>query len=117
MAFYSPVGKWGKLCDDDFKRIESNRQRRKIRKKTARNMLTWHHYDFRQKLKTKAEEMGVEIVECTEEYTSKTCGNCGFIKQNLGGAKLYRCNECGISLDRDLNGARNIFLKNHCKNL
>ncbi|RHZ62220.1 hypothetical protein Glove_341g17 [Diversispora epigaea] len=50
---------------------------------------------------------------CTEEYkyTSKTCGNCGFIKKNLGESKTFRCDSCDLVIDRDVNGARNILLK------
>lgn len=88
------------------------RARRKINSKTARNMLTWSHYRFQQTLLQKAREYpwcSVHIVD--EHYTSKTCGNCGFIKKNLGGAKTYNCDECHVKLDRDVNGARNILLR------
>ena len=38
-------------------------------------MTNWAHFRFRQTLKAKAELYpGVTVVECTEEYTSKTCG-------------------------------------------
>ena len=47
-----------------------------------------------------------------ESYTSKTCGSCGFIKENLGGNKVYKCDSCGLEIGRDHNGARNILLKN-----
>ena len=42
-----------------------------------------------------------------EPGTSKTCGNCGYWNSDLGGKKTYRCPECKIELDRDVNGARN----------
>ena len=47
-----------------------------------------------------------------EAYTSKTCSECGYLKRNLGGSKVYHCDECGSVMDRDVNGAKNIFLKN-----
>ena len=47
-----------------------------------------------------------------ESYTSKTCGRCGFIKDNLSGNKVYKCDSCCLEIGRDLNGARNILLKN-----
>ena len=37
---------------------------------------------------------------CTEEYTSKTCGRCG----ELNDVKA-------LVIDRDVNGARNIYIK------
>ena len=51
---------------------------RKIKSATARGMLTWSHYAFREMLKAKAELfLWVKVVECDEAYTSKTCGCCG----------------------------------------
>lgn len=82
----------------------------KLHSKVARAMLGWSHYRFKQFLKCKAQEYSCEVVEVNEAYTSKTCGKCGFI-QNIGSNKIMKCS-CGLELDRDLNGARNIFLKN-----
>jgi transposase len=47
-----------------------------------------------------------------ESYTSKTCGYCGFIDDSLGAKGEYKCPKCETQIHRDLNGARNIFLKN-----
>ena len=83
----------------------------KLRSNVARAMLGWSHYSFKQKLKAKAEEYSSEVIEANEDYTSKTCTNCGH-QQNIGSEKLMKCSHCGLVLDRDINGARNIFLKN-----
>ena len=85
---------------------------RKIASKTARQMLCWRHYGFRQRLIASAERAGVTVAVRTEEYTSKTCTHCQHVKHDLGGAKVYRCMQCGLVGDRDVCGARNIFLKN-----
>lgn len=68
------------------------------------------HYQFRERLKFKAEQYGSHVVEQDESYTSKTCGGCGKLNQKLGAKKQFKC-ECGFELDRDLNGARNIMIK------
>jgi len=47
-----------------------------------------------------------------ESYTSKTCGRCGNINKELGSSKSYKCSKCHLEIDRDVNGARNIYLKN-----
>lgn len=84
---------------------------RKIRNKTARSMVTWSHYSFRQKLLSKSRETPwCKIIFTTEEYTSKTCGCCGVINNSLGGNKTFKCRECKTVIDRDINGARNILL-------
>ena len=85
---------------------------RKINSKSVRQMLSWRFYEFRMRLKTRAEAVGKLVYERGEEYTSKTCTCCQKIKHNLGGAKIYRCMHCHIHYDRDVGGARNIFLKN-----
>jgi putative transposase len=43
--------------------------------------------------------------------TSKTCGKCGCVKEDLKGAKIFKCGECGTVIDRDINGARNIMIR------
>lgn len=85
--------------------------RRKIRSKIALAMLTWAHYRFKLFLKQAAQRRGCIIVDVTEEYTSKTCTRCGHIHTKLGGAKKFKCSECGFELPRDFNGAFGILLK------
>ena len=65
------------------------------------------HYKFRMFLINKAKQYNVQIIVCNEAYTSKTCSSCGKEKQIN---RWYKC-DCGLSLDRDINAARNIFLK------
>lgn len=52
-----------------------------------------------------------KVIFQDEAWTSKTCGKCGHIKMDLGGNKQYDCEKCGLSIDRDVNGAKNIFAK------
>ncbi|CAG8835567.1 34950_t:CDS:1, partial [Gigaspora margarita] len=76
-----------------------------------RAMCTWSHFRFRQHLVHKAcEHSWCQIILCTEEYTSKTCGFYGYVYRKLGGSKVFRCPKCKTELDRDINGACNIFL-------
>jgi putative transposase len=85
---------------------------RKIHSVTVRKMMLWSHYKFRQRLKQKGELLGCRVHEVSEHYTSKTCGRCGQIHWTLGGRKVFKCPHCHWKLDRDFNGARNIFIKN-----
>ncbi|CAG8550318.1 2548_t:CDS:2, partial [Cetraspora pellucida] len=56
-----------------------------------------------------------KIIEYTEEYTSKTCENCEFIKSNLDESKMFRSDLCDLEIDRDANCARNNLLKHLTK--
>ncbi|WP_287262791.1 transposase [Moorena sp. SIO3A5] len=84
---------------------------RKLNRKTARNLLTWNHYKFRQHLTQMADRHEVKVVLVNESYTSKTCPECGQIHEKLGGSKKFQCPKCGFSLPRDWNGARNIMIR------
>jgi putative transposase len=86
----------------------SQKGKSKLRSKTVRAMLTWSHYSFKTKLKNKALERGKTVIDVCEAYTSKTCSWNGRII-NVGGSRVIRSD--GVSLDRDLNGARNIFIR------
>ena len=87
----------------------TRRGARKLRKKSVRQMLTLSHYKFKVFLKQKAQEYGVLVVDANEAYTSKTLSWTGDIVENLGGAKVVT-DEHGNRCDRDLNGARGIFI-------
>jgi len=94
----------------------TSRSHRCLTTKTVRNMLGLAHGLFRQRLKEVAQRKNVSVVECTEEYTSKTCSCCGWLHPNLGSAKIFACRQCDMKVDRDLQGAFNIFLKNRSEN-
>lgn len=88
------------------------RAKRRIGSKTARQMLTWSHYRFQQRLLNKTREYrGSQVIVCDEAYTSKTCGHCGKLHEKLGGNKTFKCPYCDVRMDRDVNGARNILLR------
>ena len=88
----------------------TQRARRKIRSKTARMMLTFRHFEFKQRLQWKAWQRGALVLDVNEAYTSKTRSWDGAVNTKLGGAKAIR-DETGFGMDRDVNGARGIFLR------
>ena len=89
----------------------TRRGARKLRKKSVRQMLTLSHYRFKAFLKQKALEYSVRVIDVCEAYTSKTVSWTGEVVANLGGSKVIKSSE-GHHMDRDLNGARGIFIKN-----
>jgi putative transposase len=97
--------------------VAGKRDGRTIQSKVARGLLTWSHYRFKELLREKCLLTNTKLLIVTEEYTSKTCGKCGNINKSLGGKKIFTCYRCGLKIDRDLNGARNIFLKFSGKDL
>lgn len=85
----------------------------KLPKKIKRLLYLFSYYKFKEKLIFKGKEYGANILIVDESYTSKTCTNCGNLHKTLGSNKIYKCEKCDIVIDRDINGARNILLKNH----
>lgn len=83
---------------------------RKIRTKSARQMMSLCHFRFKQFIKHKAFEHGKTVFDVCEAYTSKTVSWTGELV-TIGGAKFIRSKKDGEVMDRDLNGARGIFLR------
>jgi transposase len=68
-------------------------------------------YKFRERLEYKCSIYNKKLFLVDESYTSKTCGNCGILNE-VGSNELFTCSTCNIGMDRDVNGSRNIFIKN-----
>lgn len=68
-------------------------------------------YDFMMKMKYKCEWNGIEFVIADRYYpSSKTCSCCGSVKKDLKlSDRTYRCEACGLVIDRDYNAAINLM--------
>ena len=67
-------------------------------------------YEFKTKLEYKCNLFGVELRIVDRFYpSSKLCHRCGSIKKDLKlEDRVYKCNECGYTEDRDLNASFNL---------
>jgi putative transposase len=64
---------------------------------------------FAEVIRIKAEWAGRAYIAVNPAYTSQNCSSCGHRKSDLSLAdRIYHCECCGITLDRDLNAALNI---------
>ena len=89
----------------------SERPGRKISCKTTRAMLTLSHGRFLAKLQAYARTKHRTVIVVSEAYTTKTCGKCGALNDNVGAAKVFACPACNHRTDRDVHAARNIMLR------
>jgi putative transposase len=66
--------------------------------------------DLRRLLEYKAAWYGIEFVVADRWFpSSKTCSRCGEVKDTLLlSERTYRCEACGLEIDRDLNAAVNL---------
>ena len=64
---------------------------------------------FRQMLGYKVAETGSQLVPVNPQYTSQVCSSCGaFVPKELS-VRVHSCPYCGLTIDRDVNAARNIL--------
>ena len=66
--------------------------------------------EFRRQLEYKTARSGAVLRVVDRWYpSSKTCSNCGVVKAKLSlSERVFSCDACGLSIDRDLNAAVNI---------
>ena len=66
--------------------------------------------EFRRQLEYKTARTGARLHVIDRWYpSSKTCSKCGAVKAKLSlSERVFHCDACGLSIDRDLNAAVNI---------
>ena len=66
--------------------------------------------EFRRQLEHKTARTGAVLCVVDRWFpSSKTCSNCGVVKAKLPlSERVFNCDACGLSMDRDLNAAINI---------
>jgi len=79
-------------------------------KKLNRQMQNnWNLSTFIHQLEYKSILRGNKVIKVNEAWTSKTCCGCGCIHENQTlDDRILNC-DCGLSIDRDVNGAINIL--------
>ncbi len=79
--------------------------------KLAKSISDQGWYQFKTMLTYKMEWRKGELIELGRfDPSSKMCSKCGNIKHDLKlSDRIYNCNVCGLSIDRDLNAAINIL--------
>jgi len=64
---------------------------------------------FLQQLRYKAEEAGIWAVEVNSKNTSQICSGCGNTVSKTLAVRIHKCPKCGLTIDRDVNAAKNIL--------
>lgn len=74
-------------------------------------------HEFKRQMTYKCAWRGIKFVVADRFYpSSKMCSNCGHVKEKLSlSERTYRCEACGMEMDRDLNASIN--LKNYAKSM
>ncbi|MHC5937533.1 RNA-guided endonuclease InsQ/TnpB family protein [Nostoc sp.] len=82
-------------------------------RKLAKAVQDMGFYEFRRQMDYKTKLYGSNLVVADRWMpSSKTCSNCRVKKETLSlSERVFNCEHCGFSLDRDLNAAINL---SHC---
>lgn len=67
-------------------------------------------YEFIRQIKYKCKFNKINFVQVDKFYpSSKTCSCCGSVKKDLKlKERVYRCEKCGLEIDRDKNASINL---------
>ena len=67
-------------------------------------------YEFKRQIEYKSKLNGLEFIQVDKFYpSSKTCSCCGNIKKDLKlSDRMYKCDVCGLVIDRDYNASINL---------
>lgn len=77
------------------------------KKHTSRLLRHWTNTLIRDKIIRKCEELGVRVQMQKSTYRSQRCSCCGVVRKSQRKGKVYKCRECGLEIDSDLNAALN----------
>jgi putative transposase len=99
------VGEYGRVVAEDLNVAGMLRNPR-----LARRIASAGFGEIRRQLGYKTTWNGGQLVLADRWYpSSKTCSGCGVVKAKLPlRTRVFRCEACGLVLDRDLNAARNL---------
>lgn len=74
-------------------------------------------YQFKQKLKYKCLLRGCKYKVVNEYMTTQCCSFCSKVNPDIKDKKVFECANCNHIYDRDINSAKNIFMKSLKYNL
>jgi len=76
--------------------------------KSNQKISQWPHGQFVKYLAYKSAERGMKAYYIPEDYSTRTCSGCKFVKSHAPKGRGYVCPRCGAVIHRDANGASNI---------
>jgi putative transposase len=99
------------IRDYDVIAIEGLRVKGLARSSLAKDVHDASWAKFISFLRYKAAKAGTRLIEVDPRNTSQDCSGCGARVPKELGDRQHDCPHCGLSIDRDLNAARNILTR------
>lgn len=90
-----------------------NQFRYKRSKEFSKRLLELNFYTLQKYLKYKCKNIGIEYIEVDKLYSAtQRCSRCNNVKTENDkmtiNDRVYKCNKCGLEIDRDLNASINL---------
>jgi len=76
--------------------------------KEVANAMSFYQFILRLKYKCQRKRINLQLID--ECLTSKLCSGCGAYN-DVKDSKIYKCETCGLKMDRDVNSAKNIAMR------
>ena len=87
--------------------LKGIRERTRIPNRHRNRMMSlWSFFQLQEFVRYKAATKGIKFERINPAYTSQTCSLCG--KRGARDRETFVCTTCDVSLDADVNAARNI---------
>ena len=101
------------VLEDLYIKEMSNKETRKEKsyeeKQASKNITEANLRKFRILLTDRIRKYETELIIVDKYYpSSKRCSNCGNLKEMKVDKRTYKCEHCGLIIDRDLNAAINL---------
>jgi len=78
-----------------------------FKKNTSKTLSHWTNTAIRDKVEDVALMNGVRLTEQSSTYRSQRCSACGLVRKANRKGKIYKCRNCGFTVDADENASRN----------
>jgi len=101
-----PLDDVGHVVVEDLKQVK---YKSKLGSKFNNKLQYWSYKRVLDKFGSLSEVKGFKLTKVNPAYTSQTCSCCGVIDKKSRQGEAYHCSTCGVELDADYNGARNIL--------
>jgi len=95
---------------ENIKNIKQNtKKERKLGKLFRSKFQRWTYSQLLKRMKLTAEATGVHLQLVSPAHTSQTCSQCGAVHKLNRSNELFKCRNCGYTLDADYNASKNIL--------
>ena len=104
---------WNKLkaiIMENIKNIKQNiKKEKRLSKQFRSKFQRWTYSQLLKKIKLTTEATGVHLQLVNPAHTSQTCSQCGFVHKQNRNCEIFKCRNCGHTLDADYNASLNIL--------